>query len=478
MTMQTTDATPPPSAQIVGNAFVEQYYLILHQSPELVFRFYQDSSVLSRPGQDGVMTSVTTMQGINEKILSFGYKNYKAEIVTADSQYSYKDGVVVFVTGSLTGKDDVRRKFAQSFFLAPQDKGFFVLNDVFRYVDENEPLSVDSVVVEDVNEEASAVPLTPDRAASPEKNAENGERICETVNKEDGTISEKEVAAEPPVNPSPVSVSASLNVEGDTPKKSYASIVRNMKENTTTSPVYVRTSTAKVAHAKTEEQQAKTEEQHSPVTSTATLVASAPLSNGAPQSSNDYEDVKGRSIYISNLPLNVTAEQVERIFKKFGPVKDGGVQVRSFKQQGHCFGFVEFESSSSVHGAIEASPITIGVHQATVEHKKTSGNGRGRFLPARGGFRNDGFRSDNFRNDSYRSDFRNDSFRSDNFRGRGNFVGGRGYGRNEFVIRGEFAGRARGSAGRNGETYQRVYQNGNGRVGGQGEMKQTAAAYS
>ncbi|KAK7244494.1 hypothetical protein RIF29_39317 [Crotalaria pallida] len=34
-----------PNAQVVGNAFVEQYYHILHHSPELVYRFYHDSSV-------------------------------------------------------------------------------------------------------------------------------------------------------------------------------------------------------------------------------------------------------------------------------------------------------------------------------------------------------------------------------------------------------------------------------------------------
>lgn len=51
-----------PSAQVVGNAFVEQYYHILHNSPELVYRFYQDASVLSRPDSNGVMTSVTTME--------------------------------------------------------------------------------------------------------------------------------------------------------------------------------------------------------------------------------------------------------------------------------------------------------------------------------------------------------------------------------------------------------------------------------
>uniref|UniRef100_A0A2P2KQV1 Uncharacterized protein MANES_06G083600 n=1 Tax=Rhizophora mucronata TaxID=61149 RepID=A0A2P2KQV1_RHIMU len=62
MAMQETAPAPGPSAKVVGNAFVEQYYHILHQSPELVHRFYQDSSLLSRPKSDGGMTTVTTMQ--------------------------------------------------------------------------------------------------------------------------------------------------------------------------------------------------------------------------------------------------------------------------------------------------------------------------------------------------------------------------------------------------------------------------------
>lgn len=42
--------------------------------------------------------------------------------------------MLVLVTGYLTGADNSRQKFTQSFFLAPQDTGFYVYNDVFRYV--------------------------------------------------------------------------------------------------------------------------------------------------------------------------------------------------------------------------------------------------------------------------------------------------------------------------------------------------------
>ncbi|KAJ8567135.1 hypothetical protein K7X08_019343 [Anisodus acutangulus] len=103
MAMETTALHAAPAAQVIGNAFVEQYYQIQHHSPEL---------------------------SINDMICSLGYKNYKAEIKTADAQQSYKDGVIVLVTG----KDNIRKQFTQTFFLAPQDKGYFVLNDVLRLI--------------------------------------------------------------------------------------------------------------------------------------------------------------------------------------------------------------------------------------------------------------------------------------------------------------------------------------------------------
>lgn len=65
----------------------------------------------------------------------------------------------MLVTGCLTGKDNLRRKFAQSFFLAPQDNGFFVLNDVFRYVEDREPSEQHPV---NGDGDAAAVSVTPE----------------------------------------------------------------------------------------------------------------------------------------------------------------------------------------------------------------------------------------------------------------------------------------------------------------------------
>ncbi|XWS47921.1 hypothetical protein CRYUN_Cryun13aG0027600 [Craigia yunnanensis] len=349
--------TPTPSAQVIGNAFVEQYYHILHQSPNLVHKFYQDSSRLSRPDMYGSMTTVTTMQAINEKVLSLNYEDYTAEIKTADAQDSLEKGVIVLVTGCLTGKDNVRNKFTQSFFLAPQDKGYFVLNDVFRYVEEKELQH--SVPVNGVSEQASTSALTPepepthdhlveDPLTYPEEEDINyGAEVCDPSDKEEGSVIEEEVVEPQNIvsqNESVAAVDSAPVVLEDAPKKSYASIVKVMKSNTASTPVYVPANNVSAAPA---DQQSIGSEKPAPAPE-----AAVPNSDNAPESSTDNEEAEGHSIYVRNLPYNATPAQLEEVFKKFGPIGRNGIQVRSNKQ-GFTFGFVEFETASSVQSALE-----------------------------------------------------------------------------------------------------------------------------
>lgn len=90
------------------------------------------------------------MQAINTKILSLNYDEIRAEIKSIDAQESLDGGVNVLVTGYLTGKDNIVRNFTQSFFLAPQDKGYFVLNDMFRYMENAINNEVNNALTEDV----------------------------------------------------------------------------------------------------------------------------------------------------------------------------------------------------------------------------------------------------------------------------------------------------------------------------------------
>ncbi|KAI9161472.1 hypothetical protein LWI28_017776 [Acer negundo] len=193
------------AADSVGKAFVHQYYRILHQSPELVHLFYQDLSTLGRSEEDGAMSITTTMQAINDKILSLDHGEFCAEIINLDAQESYNGGVLVFVTG----KDNVRRKFTQSFFLAPQERGYFVLNDVFRYVDDANHGNQTSINnVED--------PITPEQGGTTrmsQNNCSNCRRVplnpeiikCDLINLESAsnTLRERVTTLPPPPPPPP-----------------------------------------------------------------------------------------------------------------------------------------------------------------------------------------------------------------------------------------------------------------------------------
>ncbi|KDP41314.1 hypothetical protein JCGZ_15721 [Jatropha curcas] len=457
MATQVEESTPNP--QVVGNAFVEQYYTLLTRSPKDVHKFYHNSSVISRPDFDGSMSSASTLEGIDKMILSLDYSNCGVEILTTDSQKSFGNGVIVMVTGFFTGKNSIKRKFTQMFFLAPQDShaAYYVLNDVLRYVDENEAATIE---INDVDDTAPAAPVTPDpeptlvsdhivleRTASPLEDTPQAEEPSHPsengkISDADEVVSGHSVDSIPNDGP-PVSAGAGQsdackvseatvnNVQEDTPKRSYASVANEL--NYKKQPFQQRIVSAKhVEHLRP----------------TAAPEASPHPVNNKPVEKINNNSVKGHSIFVANLPMNATVEDLIETFQKFGPIKPNGVQVRSYKQEKNCFGFVEFESASSVQSALEASPIRIGEREAHIEEKKANNEG-GKYAPRKGGFK------------------------GENFRSRGNFSGGRGY---QFDNQGGASGQHRGGmARRNGEANQKVYQNG-GRVPRQTQTQPQAEA--
>lgn len=133
-------ATPfhlPVTAAQVGTYFVGQYYQVLQTQPDFVHQFYSDSSTMLRI--DGhTRETATAMLQIHALVMSLNYTGI--EIKTAHSLESWNGGVLVLVSGSVHLKGfNGRRKFVQTFFLAPQEKGYYVHNDIFHFIDE-EPI--------------------------------------------------------------------------------------------------------------------------------------------------------------------------------------------------------------------------------------------------------------------------------------------------------------------------------------------------
>ncbi|KAK4835219.1 hypothetical protein QYF36_007039 [Acer negundo] len=126
------------------------------------------------------------------------YYHLQIEILTVDAQGSYCSGMIVLVIGFLTEKDNVKRKFAQSFFLTPQEKGFFVLNAVFRYVDDHEDQYDHHQVVVAINggdQRAPATPLATDSEPSHDQSILINNEITTSSAHEDHTNNDNELEA-------------------------------------------------------------------------------------------------------------------------------------------------------------------------------------------------------------------------------------------------------------------------------------------
>ena len=92
-------------------------------------------------------------QQIHALVMSLSYTGI--EIKTAHSLESWNGGVLVMVSGSVQVKDfSGKRKFVETFFLAPQEKGYFVLNDIFHFIDDEPVLHHPAVILAQSNLES------------------------------------------------------------------------------------------------------------------------------------------------------------------------------------------------------------------------------------------------------------------------------------------------------------------------------------
>jgi hypothetical protein len=162
--------------QEIGWYFVEQYYTTLSKSPERIHLFYKKKSQLvtgreaekvlpaigekASPYHKTYMheeLSNNSLQAISEKIKSLDIRDCKVRVLNVDSQASFSN-IVVQVIGEMSNKNQPHHKFVQTFVLAEQPNGYFVLNDIFRYLNEDE----DDIVEDEAQAEVPASePATP-----------------------------------------------------------------------------------------------------------------------------------------------------------------------------------------------------------------------------------------------------------------------------------------------------------------------------
>lgn len=128
---------PEISKDEVGWYFVEQYYTTLSRSPEKLYLFYNKRSQLVSGNETEKVDVCVGQRAINDKIKELDFQDCKVRVTNVDSQAS-DSNIVIQVIGEISNKSKPHRKFTQTFVLATQTNGYFVLNDIFRYLIEEE----------------------------------------------------------------------------------------------------------------------------------------------------------------------------------------------------------------------------------------------------------------------------------------------------------------------------------------------------
>jgi len=107
---------------------------------------------------------LTPRKAIQERIKELKFQDCKVRISNVDSQGS-GENIVIQVIGETSNNGAEPKKFVQTFILAQQPSGYFVLNDILRYIND---FAEDEVVEPEQQAAAESVEV----AATPEAEAE------------------------------------------------------------------------------------------------------------------------------------------------------------------------------------------------------------------------------------------------------------------------------------------------------------------
>ncbi|XP_022771338.1 ras GTPase-activating protein-binding protein 2-like isoform X2 [Durio zibethinus] len=397
-----------PGPVQVGSYFVGQYYQVLRQQPDLVHQFYSDASTMIRVDGDSSESASAMLQ-----IHALDFNG--------------------------------RRKFVQTFFLAPQEKGYFVLNDIFQFIDDGMTYQHPASTLQENKLDAQQNVLSP--AAEPPVSdyvlEEEAREYVNSVHIEDDPVDkyslpeqpqQEDVEAEVVVEEAPadetlasyhsvvnaVQEPTAMALEepvGKPPKRTYASILRVPKEQSASS-IQVQASYNKIPQSTSDWDHTPepTSQQSRPAWSDVPeCAAETAVEEGLVFEEGEYTS-EYKSVYVRNLPSTITATEIEQEFKNFGRIKPDGVFIRNRKDVvGVCYAFVEFEDIFAVQNAIKASPVQLAGRQVYIEERRPNsgstrggrrGRGRGSYQPeaSRGRFGSRSLgRGNNHESGDYRS---------------------------------------------------------------------------
>lgn len=332
-------------------------------------------------------------------------------VSNVDSQASIEGGILIQVLGEISNDGQESRKFAQTFCLAPQEKGYYVYNDIFRFLKED----VDSEFGDDAPIETAASVHQSSAEAEPKVNGTAGketlfshevaapqqagavapaatsESVADTIpdahfnGEVSNTVADIEKAAAAPAHdpvelkqevvPSPVQTPVAPVEEPEQAAQTSAAVeavaAPPEKKEEASKPSAPMSWAARIAaNAKAAVPAlAKPAATPKPVAPKAAVVADANERKATPATNPKEADVT-RSAFLKNISSKMTDEAIRSALKKFGEFKN--VEINRSRS---C-GFVDFLEPSSCAAAIKHNRVVINGETFLVEERRRDVNGK------------------------------------------------------------------------------------------------------
>lgn len=381
---------------------MREYYRILCLQPTLMPKFYKKPSSLSRGMNFESVDPLVGREAIRNVPETFNLEGKKIVLSTIDIHGSYGGGIILLVLGEVIPNlgNDPPKKFVQTFFLARQQNGYYILNDIFRYIKYDAGESWDSAMHDAVEERTPAADATPLTV----------EALFGSSPKESSTIplgEDQATSLQPPETGTPVSPPSPPPAADDKPQKQEPQTAAtgapqhaDDKQHEGRAPAADAAPTGDIAPPAQKPAAApqkpsyaslvadggppqvatQVPQQHSPI-------HKRPLKKfPANGSSSSYPNTQTRkedhprqshkqgdhyplsnykmSVFVRGVPSGLAKDKLEQLVSRFGPLRS--VTLTSNLMSA----FVEFESSDSVEKAIGSKIEVDGSAPMIIEERK------------------------------------------------------------------------------------------------------------
>lgn len=124
-------------------------------------------------------------------------------VTQVDSQLSVNDGILIHVLGEMCNQNGPSQKFSQTFFLATQPNGYYVLNDIFRFLKDEVQIDYYSYEEGEAKKTSTTQPVSADATTTiktPEivKNEQMPVNVEEKKEKVEEPVKEEKVTKKEP----------------------------------------------------------------------------------------------------------------------------------------------------------------------------------------------------------------------------------------------------------------------------------------